>query len=255
MTKFYIFGNIFSVNLLLINVIKDTEKEMIQKELKDLLERHQMTYPELAEKAGVPLETMRNLYYGKTKDPHVSTALAIARVFDITVNRLCGERYFTKQEQKMIRNFRQCGNHGKSLIMHISNLEADMAKYEKEAKNKHSVACITPLASVYDGLKYDSGKIKHIETDNLDAYLGVECTSNRFAPIYCKGDIVLLEDRYPNNGETAIFMKEDLIYCRQYIEHDNGYTLKSLNGKQCDFEFKRMDQMECIGTCIGVIRA
>ena len=228
---------------------------MIRNELIYLLKRNNMTYQELAEKAGVPLETMRNLYYGKTKDPHVSTALAIAKVFNVTVNRLMGERYYTKQEEKLLRNFRRCENHGKSMIMLVSNFEADMTEYEKEAKNKHRVSCITPLASIYDGLKYDSGNIENIETDNPDAFMGIRCTSNRFAPIYCKGDIVLLADRYPNNGETAIFMKEELLYCRQYIEHDNGYTLKSLNGKQCDFKFKRMDQMECIGTCIGVIRA
>ena len=228
---------------------------MIQKELIYLLDKHEMTYQELAEKAGVPLETMRNLYYGKVKDPKGSTLLAIAKAFDITVNRLCGERYFTKQEEKLIMNFRRCENHGKSVIMLVANFEADMTKYEKEAKNKHRVPCITPLASIYDGLKYDSGNIENIETDNPDAFMGIECTSNRFAPIYCKGDIVLLEDRWPVNGETAIFMKEDLLYCRQYIENDNGYTLKSLNGKQCDFKFKRMDQMKCMGTCIGVIRS
>lgn len=228
---------------------------MIQEELKYLLEKNNMSKEELAEKADVPLETMRNLYYGKVKDPKASTLLAISRVLRVSVNRLMGERLYTKAEERLIMNYRRCGHHGRSMVMLTANFEADLTKHEKESKSKYRIPCVVPIGAVYDGLKYSSSNIVPVETDESKAYMAIECTSNRLAPAFCKGDKVLIEDRFPDNGETAVFIKDCIIYCRKYIEHDSGYALKSLNRQQCDFELKRMDEIKCIGTCIGIIRA
>lgn len=228
---------------------------MIQKELLYLLEKNSMTYQELAEKADIPLETMRNLYYGKVKDPKASTLLAISKVLKVSINRLMGERLYTHAEERLIMNYRRCGHHGKSIVMLTANFEADLTKLEREADKKYKIPCIIPLGVVHDGLRYGSGNFEHVITDNPDAYMAIECTSNRLAPTFCKGDKVLIEDRYPENGETAVFVKDGIIYCRKYIEHDNGYILESLNWEQYNFRFKRMDKIKCMGTCIGIIRA
>lgn len=254
MTKIYIFGNIFSVKLLLIYVIVDTARKMIEKELKYLLEKNNMSYQELAKKADIPLETMRNIYYGRVKNPHVSTALAIAKVFDITVNRLCGERYFTKTEETLIMNHRRSSQHGKNMIEFVARFEADLTKHERETENKYKIPCIIPIGAVADGMRYDSGQIEYVDTVEPRAYLAIECNTNRLAPTYCKGDKILLEDRYPNSGESGMFFDGNIIYFRKYIEHEKGYTLKSHCMQLSDLEFARMDKIKCMGTCIGVIR-
>lgn len=42
---------------------------MLSKRLKQALSERDMTWQKCAELADIPLETMRNLYYGKVKDP------------------------------------------------------------------------------------------------------------------------------------------------------------------------------------------
>ena len=42
--------------------------------------------------------------------------------------------------------------------------------------------------------------------------------NNDFAPLYCKDDVLLLENRFPSNGEIASFLISDRIYIRKYIE-------------------------------------
>lgn len=254
MTKFYIFGNIFLVIFSIIYVGNDTVGNMIQNELVYLLEKNGMTYPELAEKAGIPLETMRNLYYGKVKDPKVSTLLAISRVLNITVNRLMGERIYSKQEERLIMNYRRCGSHGKSMVMLTADYEAELARHERTADNKYTIPCIVPLEPVHDGLSYSSSEMVDISTDNPCAYIAIEITSNEFTPVFCKGDRILIEDRWPSNGESAVFFLNNMVYCRKFREHDSGYTLESLNRHGQDFEYKRMDKVKCIGTCVGVVR-
>lgn len=228
---------------------------MIQKELVHLLKEHDMTYQELAELSGVPLETMRNLYYGRVENPKASTLLAISRVLRVSVNRLAGERLYTKEEESLIMNHRKCNQHGKSMIEFVARFEATLTKHERETENKYKIPCIVPIGVVEDGMRYGTGRIEYIDTIRANAYLAVECNTNRLAPTYCKGDKILLENRYPNSGETGLFFKDCIIYFRQYIEHEKGFTLKSHYMQLKDLEFTRMDNIQCMGTVIGVVRA
>ena len=228
---------------------------MIQKELVYLLEKHGMSKEELAERSGVPFETVRNLYYGRVENPKASTLLAISRVLRVSVNRLAGERLYTKEEEDLIMNHRRCSQHGKNMIEFVARFEADLTKHERETENKYKIPCIIPIGAVEDGMRYDSGLIEYVDTIEPKAYLAIECNTNRLAPTYCRGDKILLENRYPNSGEAAMFCDRDIIYFRQYIEHDKGYTLKSHRMQLKDLEFKRMDNIKCMGTVIGIIRA
>lgn len=229
--------------------------KMLRKEIVHLLEESNMTYQELAEKAEVPLETMKNIYYGRVSDPKASTLLAISRVLRISVNRLMGERLYTQQEEELIFNFRKCGTHGKSRVMLTVNYEAELSKNERGATAKHTIPCIVPLDVVHDGLQYSSSEMIDISTDNPDAYIAIEVTSNAFTPIFCKGDQVLIADRFPVNGETAVFFMDNMVYCRKFKETDKGFILESLNRHGQDFKLKRMDNVKCIGTCVGIVRA
>lgn len=228
---------------------------MIQKELVYLLDKYGMSKEELAERSGVPLETVRNLYYGRVENPKASTLLAISRVLKVSVNRLAGERLYNKEEETLIMNYRRCSQHGKNMLEFVARFEADLTKHEREEVNKFNIPCIIPIGAVEDGMRYGSGLIKYVDTVEPDAYLAVECNTNRMSPAFCKGDQLLLENRYPNSGETGIFFNNNIMYLRQYIEHDKGYTLKSHCMQLKDLEFKRMDSIKCMGTVIGVIRA
>lgn len=228
---------------------------MIQKELVYLLDKYGMSKEELAERSGVPFETVRNLYYGRVQNPKAETLLAISRVLKVSVNRLAGERLYTKEEETLIMNYRRCSQHGKNMIEFVARFEADLTKHEREEVNKFNIPCIIPIGAVEDGMRYDTGKYEYVDTVEPKAYLAIECNTNRLSPTYCKGDKILLENRYPNSGESGMFCDNDIIYFRQYIEHDKGYTLKSHSIQQSDLNFTRMDKIMCMGTCIGVIRA
>lgn len=228
---------------------------MIRNELIRLLEENKMSYPELAELSGVPLETVRNLYYGRVNDPKTSTMMAISRVLRVSVNRLMGERLYNKEEESLITNYRRCNQHGKNMIEFVAGFEANLTKHERETENKYKIPCIIPIAAVADGMRYDTCKYEYVDTVDPKAYLAIECNTNRLSPTYCKGDKILLENRYPNSGESGMFFDHDIIYFRQYIEHDKGYTLKSHHIQQSDLNFTRMDNIKCMGTCIGIIRA
>lgn len=229
--------------------------DMLTEVIKQQLELHHMNYYQLAELADIPLETMRNIYYGKTKDPKASTLLAIARVFKVSMNYLMGEGFISDEEKYLLHHYRECGTHGKSMIHLVAKYEAAVAKKERSSKGKHKIPCLMPLGHVVDGIQYSSSESIEIETAVPEAFFAIEITNNNFSPVYCKGDRILLQDRFPEHGERAFFTVNNYIYCRQYIEDKGRYVLKSFNKHGQHMEFKRMDAVECIGTCIDVIRA
>lgn len=228
---------------------------MLSEQLKKICLKRNLSIQQLAEMSDVPIETMKNIYYGRVKDPKVSTVLNISQALNVSVNYLMGAKMFTEDEKKLRDNYRKCGNHGKSVLQLVARYEAAMAKKERGTFDKYRVPCFVPVGYVYQGAKYSTCDIMDVYTDDAKAFMAVEMVNNCFAPMYCKGDKILIEDRYPSNGEMGLFMQNDTMYCRQYIEKDGMYILRCPTGHGEDFVYKRMDKISCMGTCIGVIRA
>lgn len=186
--------------------------------------------------------------------PKVSTMLKISKALDVSVNYLCGNLQYKDDENELLRNYRNASSRGKSVIQLFAKMESAMSDQER-ASDKYIIPCLIPIGVVRDGIKYNSSDSVKIETDNPDAYLAIEITTNYFAPAYCAGDRILIENRFPKPLEYAVFLTDGHAYFRQYQEHDEGYVLKCINGRGIDMVFKRMDEVYCVGTLVGVIRA
>ena len=227
---------------------------MLCERLRQLTNEKGWSLQQLAEISDLPLETVRNIYYGKTPDPKISTVMKLANSFNLTVNCLMGQCSHTPQERAILINYRNCGKHGKSIIELISRYEASAMRKEREKEGRHMIPCIVPEGTVSHGIIYDMCETVEIETDVKEAYIAIRMVSNDLAPTYCKGDILLFENRFPKHGERAAFYKGDRIYIRRYLEEENQYCLKCLHNCDVDIILKRMDEVDYIGTCVDVVR-
>lgn len=227
---------------------------MLCERLRQLTNEKGWSLQQLAEISDLPLETVRNIYYGKTPDPKISTVMKLAQSFQLTVNCLMGQCSHTPQERAILINYRSCGKHGKSIIELICKYEASAMRKEREKDGLHKIPCIIPEGTVSHGIIYDMCETVEIDTDVKEAYIAIRMISNDLAPTYCKGDILLFENRFPKHGERAAFYKGDRIYIRRYLEEDNQYCLKCLHNCDVDIILKRMDEVDYIGTCIDVVR-
>ena len=208
----------------------------------------------VAEHSELPLETIRNIYYGKTNDLKLTTALKIADVFGLSVNCMVGRCPHTASERALVHNYRNCGKHGKSIIELIAKYEASAVKIEREGKAKHKIPCIVPQGHLRKGIIYELCETVEMETTVAEAYIAIQMTTNDLAPTYCKGDVLLFENRFPDPGEKAAFYSKDRMYIRKFMEEEGRYRLKCLHQYDEDIILKRMDEIEYIGTCIGVMR-
>lgn len=229
---------------------------MLSQTIKRLLDSHDMTMQELADKSGVPLETIRNIVYGKVTDPKCSTLLAIGKVFGVSVNYLLGEPFIAPDESELMTYYRRCGKHGKSVISLIAKYESTSARSERDSKGKHSVPCVIPKGNIRKGIVYDTNETVEIETMVDEAYMAITITNNDLAHYgFCKNDSILFEKRFPDNGEIVSYIVADRVYIRKFVEENGKYIMKCLHNHGDDMVFKRMDEIILVGTCCGVIRA
>lgn len=228
---------------------------MFGKKVRELLAIHGMSKEELAQRSGLPIETIRNIVYDRVSDPKVSTVLPISKVFNISVNCLMGECQHTPDERVLLQYYRGCGHHGKTLVRISAKYECLTAKEEREAVGSHTIPCLYPEGDIYHGIDYDTCRTEDIKTSNTEADVAIYMTNNCLMPIYCKGDTILIADRFPHDNEYGVFYYHGKAYIRQYIERDGQYVLKCLHKFDKDMIFNRMDDIEYLGTCCGVIRS
>lgn len=228
---------------------------MLSERLRELMMTYKITKEELAEKCDLPLETVRNVYYGKTTDPKVSTLIKIADYFGISVNCLLGKCQHTPDERKLLQYYRLCGNHGKKILLINAKFEAVTAKYEREAVDSHTIPCLFPDGEIRHGIDYNNCRTEDIWTTNAEADVAICMTNNDLSPKYCKDDIILINERFPHEGEYGAFYYKGKTYIRQYLESDGKYVLKCLHKYDKDMVFERLDEIEYLGTCCGVVRS
>ena len=219
-----------------------------------LMDAHDITLRELADKSDVPLETLRNIIYNKVTDPKTSTMYAISKVFGVSINFLLGEPFISQEESAIVNNYRKSGKHGKSVIELIAKYEATAARSERNAKGKHKVPCVIPHGNIRNGIVYDTNETIQKETVIDEAYVAITITNNDLAPRFCKNDSILFEKRFPESGEIVAFAIADKIYIRKFIEENGQYRMQCLHNHGSDMIFKRMDEIILVGTCCGVIR-
>lgn len=227
---------------------------MLGSRLRELLNESGISKEKFAEMCDLPLETVRNVYYGRTPDPKVSTVLKMAKALGIGVNCLMGQCEHTTEEKALLNRFRQCGKHGRSLIMLTAKYEALTAKQDRESTDTHKIPCLVPTHDVYKGLIYDECETVEIWTTVPEAYVALKMPDNNFVPIFCAGDIILLENRFPKHGEYGMFYIDKRAYVRKFLEENGQYRLQSLHSWNNDIVVKDLTKVDYIGTYCGVVR-
>lgn len=228
---------------------------LISEKMKEAMQVKNINLSQLTEQSNIPYETLRNLYYAKNKNPRVETLYAVCKTLDITMDYLTGFKKYDKDEVEMLTNYQKCGKHGKDFLTIISRFEAEYTTSIKERNDDtYSINCIIPEGLEADGFEYTSCKMERIETKFKDACMAIKITTDNFIPVFLRGDILVIANRYSNEGEQAIYYKDGKTYIRKYHFENGKVVLKSITGKENDITIDSMENYNVLGTFINVIR-
>ena len=76
--------------------------------IKDNLNSYEgnLTLPEIAESAGIPFSTLKNILYGNSTDCKLSTAAKLAKFLGITIDELVGSDTLTEDAKECFEIYR-----------------------------------------------------------------------------------------------------------------------------------------------------
>lgn len=229
------------------------------KKFNELRKSSGMNLDDISKKSGVPMGTLSKITSGITKSPSIETIKAIVYSMGYTLDDLDDKpkNAYSLLEQEHIKKYRALDDHGKKVVNLV--LEEESNRMEEMGKN--------PVDDEEDNLIYlnlseqpaSAGNGVYLGVDNFSqitvieneltssAKFAVPIKGNSMEPKYHDGDILLVSDEYPNEGDIGIFTLDG----EGYVKKLGDEVLISLNQ---DYDDIPMDEsILSNGKVIGVL--
>lgn len=183
--------------------------------LKNLMAREGCNAAQLAQKTGVPPQTLNRLLNAKTNDPRASTLLALAQYFGINVDELLSTKTSTE--------------------LHNLRLDTQVSHKIPLFKGSFSYADIT--------------------NNHIQAWLPVDekVSSSCFAiknkghemfPRFLDGVTLIIDSTRKPKNEDFVYVyskKMDQLLCRQFIQTEDGESLMPINSSVAPLSFDKLN--------------
>lgn len=237
----------------------DGQKFSMNKEYFDGLRlKNGITLEGLSEATGIPVGTLSKISSGCSKPSYHNMCL-IAKELGCSLDDFTDiiDSRLTEGERELLNKYRTLNNHSKELVNYIIDLEAKVSKGHSEG-NKSIIECFVPTGIYGDGSFYESCNVDIIEYTNIDddvnAEFAIKMITDTLGPVFFRNDILLMSNRFPMNGEIAIFMNNHKQYIRKYYCTDKGIKLVGINDYSRNIENCNLKDFVCIGTLLTVLR-
>ncbi len=232
------------------------EKEYnLANRLKFLMRLKEFTISQLAAEANISEDTLKSIRSGRIKNPGLNILTAIADVLECTLDNLIDRTRHDDGESELLRKWRSLDSHGRNLTMLL--IDNELSKQPAFTSNTRLVKCYVPPAYLGNGALFDRDHVEYISIPAnymKNASCGLKVVSDSFIPLYFPGDILALEERPPQNEETAMYFKDKTMYIRKYVTINGRCRLIPPSHFNTEVELKNIDEYSCIGTIIGVFR-
>lgn len=227
----------------------------IGKRLKFLMRLKELTISGLAAKANISEDTIKSIRSGRTLNPSLNILTAIADALDCTLDNLIDRVPIDDSETNLFRKWRSLDSHGRNLVMML--IDNELSNQPSFTSNTRLVKCYVPSAYIGNGALFDGERVEYISIPAnymKNATIGIKIISDTNIPLYFPGDILALEERLPQNEETAVYFKENIIYIRKHLILQGKSRLVPPVALNNEVELRNIDDYTCLGTIIGLFR-
>lgn len=220
---------------------------MISDNIHALLLLRGLNLDQLASLSQVPLETIRNILYKKATNPRINTLTSLARALNVSLDTLVfGGGGFPDS--------RHYNSHGEALLSLISEIESEIFFQQHYLYNHYTIPCIHTDCTFTGTIPYIACSFLKYTCAEPNAFLALKVSGNYYSPRFFPGDILLFENRFPNNGEIALFYHLQHLYLRIYQGYAEGFHLRSVCGRDPEITPEHMNDFLLIGTYCGTSR-
>ena len=203
---------------------------------------------EISEKADIPFETLKSFIYGNSKDCKLSTAVKLARAFNVSIDELIGAETIEQETRKIIAMSRNLKEHHRKVIRIYAKHQ-----YLLHSENEPNVKYISILKPVCKNghlkttLVDEKLCIKHLAKPTQEKIgMGIIIPCDHYEPHFMQGETILLGfDREGENNEMCVISSQGNIYiCIKKIQFVNGkkeVNYIAITNRKKVFSFNEID--------------
>ena len=181
-----------------------------------LMDIYGYTLSELSEKANISYETFKAFFYGKSDECRLSTAVKLARLFNLSIDEIVGSGTVSDDIEEYINMYKSLPDYSKYLVKYFVKHQASIYNHREERKEKIisvlKPQCVDSFLQTTNVTEPMS--IEHLN-DNIKSKvsLGLKVPCEHYMPIYSPYDILLIAaDRDAQNGERCVIVKNNNLF-------------------------------------------
>lgn len=208
-----------------------------------------LTQVQMAQEMEMSVSGYKKLISGSTSRIDLYMAYQTYHLTGKWLFELCGD--YSSPLLQIVRDIRRLSSTQLRFISGIINFELD---FQNETPPDHIddyVSLIIPTGDVQDGMIWDSANVEKLNVASYrkrfgsDLHCAILITSNHLSPVYHMGDIILISQTAPRDGDTGIFVNKEngRAYLRRYRQ-TNPIMLEPIIGSGKTFTIDSHDHQE-----------
>lgn len=218
-----------------------------------------ITLNDVAEAADMSVSTLKTFLYGNARDCHLSTAVKLARVFEVTLDELVGCGTMSEETKRSIQLTRQMPESYTYFIRWMINFQYDMITSRQYIKDSIEVmqAELREDGTFMASNIFENVDISHVSKERrTKIFLGIKLPGSNYEPMYMKSTILLLaNDRNPMEDEKVVVCIDEALWIfKAKYERENGEKmLKYYSIRDGLFRVHARD-VQTLGYVVEIIR-
>lgn len=205
------------------------------------------------------ISTYKRIINGETKDISVYTVYLACKLCSISFCELIASDDLRKS---CVRVSGQLSPASRRFVEMIADFECEFIK--TTPNHEDYTTLMIPVGNLKDGMTWDSCSVEKIniapyrELLKNDICCALEITSDHFRPAFIKGDILLLGNDSPVDGDVCIMLNKSTgkAHLRKYSKQDSIITLTPLNGQAAEIRIHLddLDKWDLFGIVLTKMR-
>ena len=236
------------------NYVYDTKQIscLVTSKIYSLLEHRGWSLRTLSEESNIPYETLKKLLSGKIENTSMHNIIKIATALQCPIDYLVNENPL---ESVSFEN----SPHTNGIWDYFSNIHVS-CKNNLPFHSDHYVPILQPHSIAQDFSPMEPAldflDISHYPVDfRHKVQYGLVICSHIYHPIFYYNDILLLaKDRFPHNGEFAIFINQGNLYLRKFYSYSDSILLEPVNGMGSSITITSLSSWIFLGYVTGIHR-
>lgn len=214
-----------------------------------------ITLREVAEIADMPFDTLKNFLYKDSVDCKLSTAVKLARAFNVSIDELIGAETINEVSRESIAICRNLPDNALYLVRwYIRYIDSLNKKNEPHRR----YVSIMELECNHNGNLKITTNYRHIDITDIGeecrgkVFFGITMPCEHYMPIYSPYDILLIaNDRNANINENALIRIDgNLFLAKRKVENGSAKYYSIRDGK---FRINEDDVDDVVGYIVGVL--